>query len=119
MNSNYTLLCLEANWRKYLKDRGHYVYRDGTYLPVIRSGNDKKTRYRWLLLISEVPKRFLSKAERTRIHQHIKQAKAQKEATYLVVGFVQEPRRVVILPARAALKTRYVRSDKGGIAWGD
>ncbi|MCP4259348.1 MAG: hypothetical protein GY774_17835 [Planctomycetes bacterium] len=119
MNLNDTLHCLEVGWQKYLKNRGHYIYRGEIYLPVIRSRNHKKGRYHWLLLVGHGLKRTLSKPELSTIHQHLKQAKKQKEAAYLVVGFIQEPRRVVILPAETALKTGYIRSDKGGIAWED
>lgn len=119
MNQNDTLHCLGASWQKYLKNRGHFIYRTRTYLPVIRSRNSKKTKYRWLLLVGQDLKRMLGKSELSIIHQHSRQARMQKEAAYLVVGFTQEPRRIVILPAGVALKTGYVRSDKGGIAWED
>ncbi len=71
MNLNDTLRCLEATWQKYLKSRGYYIYRGGTCLPVIRSHKDKKAWYRWLLLVSEVGKRFLSKAEQVHIHHQV------------------------------------------------
>ena len=119
MNLNDTWSCLEASWQKYLENRGHYIYRGGTCVPVIRSCNDKKAQYRWLLLVSEVPKRFLSKFEQVYIRHQLAQAKTRKEATYLVIGFVKEPGRIVVLPADAALKAGHIRSDKGGIAWED
>ncbi len=119
MNLNDALRCLEIGWQKYLNNRGHYIYRDITCLPVIRSRNHRKARYRWLLLVGHGLERTLSKPELSNVRQNLRQAKRQKEATYLVVGFTQEPRRVVILPAETALKTGYIRSDKGGIAWED
>jgi hypothetical protein len=119
MNLNDTSNCLGASWQKYLTNRGHYIYRGGTYLPVIRSRNGRKARYRWLLLVGHALKRTLSKPELSNICQNLRKARMLKEATYLVVGFTQEPRRVVILPAKVALKTGYIRSDKGGIAWED
>jgi hypothetical protein len=51
------------------------------------------------------------------VHQHLKEASMYEEATYLVVGFTQEPRRIVVLPVDKALKAGCIRSDKGGIAW--
>ena len=33
------------------------------------------------------------------------------------MGFIQEPKRIVAIPANEAIKTGYVSSDKGGIAW--
>jgi hypothetical protein len=117
MNQFDELIYLKTKWRNYLEAREHYIYRGGAYLPVIRSRNHKKTRYRWLLLVGHGLKRKLSKPELSNVRQNLKQARTQKEAAYLVVGFTQEPGRVVILPAGSALKTGYVRSDKGGIAW--
>ena len=119
MNLNDTLQCLEADWRKYLGNRGHYTCRTETCLRAVRSRNSKKARYRWVLLIGRGPRRILSESEQSNIRWHVRQAKTQKEAAYLVVGFVQEPRRIIILPADAALKAKCVRSDKGGIAWDD
>ena len=119
MNLNDTLHCLEVGWQKYLRSRGHYIYRTVTRFPMIRSRNEKNSRYRWLLLVGYGLARTLSKPELSVIRQHLRQAKRQKEATYLVIGFVKEPSSIVVLPAEAALKTGYVRSDKGGIAWED
>ena len=118
MSLNDILSCLESKWRIYLEQRGHYIYQARNSACVIRSRNSNKAKYRWLLLAGKGSRRVLSKSEQAYIRQHIKQAKARKDAPYLVVGFVQEPRRVVILPAEAALGARCVRSDKGGIAWG-
>jgi len=119
MNLNNVLGCLEAKWRNYLKQRGHCIYKSGSYLRVVRSRNGKKARYRWLLLTGHGPRRILSKSEQSNIRQHLRQAKTQQAATYLVVGFIQEPRRIIVLPAKAALNAQCVRSDKGGIAWDD
>jgi hypothetical protein len=63
--------------------------------------------------------RILAKSEQAHIRQRLNQTEARKEAAYLVVGFCQEPRRIVVLPASGALKAKYVSSDKGGIAWDD
>jgi hypothetical protein len=84
---------------------------------MIRSRNDKKNRYRLLLLVGQNRKRPLSNSELSKIHYHLKQAKREKEAAYLVVGFLQKPRRIIVLPANSALEARCVYSDKGGIAW--
>ena len=69
--------------------------------------------------MSEMQKRFLSKAEQVHIHHQLSQAKTRHESTYLVIGFVEEPGRIVVLPADAALRIGHVASDKGGIAWDD
>jgi len=84
---------------------------------VVRSRDGSKVRYRWLLLVGEQPIRRLNKSERVEIRHHLNQAKKERERAYLVVGFRRAPRRIVVLPADAALKARRVRSDKGGIAW--
>jgi hypothetical protein len=119
MNPNNALSCLESKWRDYLEEHGHYIYKTRNSFRVTRSRNSNKIRYRWLLLVGHGLKRTLSKPELSNVRQNLKKARMQKEVTYLVVGFTQEPRRVVILPAGSALKTGYVRSDKGGIAWDD
>ena len=119
MNFGDALCDLESTWRRYLEERGHYVHQCGAAGHVVRSRNSNKRRYCWLLLISHCPRRVLARSEQAHIRQWLKQTKARKEATYLVVGFFQEPRRIVVLPASSALKAKYVSSDKGGIAWDD
>ena len=119
MNPDDALGCLESKWRDYLEERGHFVYQTRTCQPAIRSRKGKKARYRWLLLIGHDPRRILSKSEQSNVRRHLRQAKTQKEVTYLVVGFIQEPGRIIILPANSALKAQCFRSDTGGIAWGD
>ena len=119
MRSNHTLCFLKAKWRKYIKERGHYIYRSKPDTGLVRSGNRCKERYRWLLMVSKRAIHRLSISEQAHIYQHIKEAKNRNDAVYLVVGFTREPRRIVVLPAKAALKAKCVRSDKGGIAWED
>jgi hypothetical protein len=70
-------------------------------------------------LIGCDPKRELTRSEQAYIRRHIRQARLHKETTYLVAGFIEEPKRIIAIPARAALKAGYIRSDKGGIAWDD
>jgi hypothetical protein len=108
---------LETAWYGYLEQRGHRICRCIIRLPVIRSRNGRKARYRWLLLTGRHPKKALGKFERADIRYHIGRAKEAKEDVYLVVGFPEEPRRIIVLPADKALRTRVVRSDKGGIGW--
>ena len=117
MNLNDALACLEAKWRNYVEERGHYIYKTGGDLSVVRSRNANKVRYCWLLLVGHCPDRLLSRSEHADIRYHLRQAKQKKEKVYLVVGFVHEPRRIVVLPADAALKAGRVHSDKGGIYW--
>lgn len=119
MNPSNALGHLATKWRDYLIERGHYVYRTKPDLGVVRSRNSNKVRYRWLLIVSGRAIRRLSKSEQAYIRWHIREAETREEAAYLVVGFTQEPRRIIVLPANAALKAQCVRSDKGGIAWYD
>lgn len=86
---------------------------------MVKSRDGRKVRYRWLLLIGKQPIHRLNKSERAEIRHHLNQAKKEREHAYLVVGFSREPRRIVVLPADAALKAKRVRSNKGGIAWGN
>jgi hypothetical protein len=119
MNQSGTLGCLKARWQELLERRGHYVYHKTGHPNVIRSRNGFKKRYRWILLTGEDAKRTLTKSEQLHIRHHLKQAEAQRETAYLVVGFAGEPRRIIVLPARTALNASFVCSDKGGIAWDD
>jgi len=110
---------LVTKWRDYLEVCDHHVYRTKSSLRVIRSRNGKRGRYLWLLLTGHGPERILSKTEQSDIRWHLEQARKLKENTYLVVGFTQEHGRIIILPAKAAMKTQCIRSDKGGIEWDD
>jgi len=117
MDSNQARSCLKASWQRLLENRGHYIYRKTIHPNVIRSRNGSKKRYRWLLQIENSPTRRLSKSEQDYIRYHIKQAKSRREIAYLVIGFTQEPRRIVAILAKTALKAGQIRCDKGGIAW--
>ncbi len=119
MNLNGMLDCLKTAWQNYLEKRSHQVRQNTGHLCVLKSRDQEKQRYRWLIFVAKLPILEISKSEQAEIRQHLKQAKSHKETAYLVIGFTQEPRRIVILPAEAALKTGFVRSDKGGIAWDD
>ena len=68
---------------------------------------------------AECSKLRLDKSCQTDIRDHLRRARARKETTYLVMGFLREPRRIVVIPADAALRAKCIRSDKGGIAWDD
>ena len=117
MKPNPILSCLEAAWCDYLEQRGHRICRSIIRQPVIRSRNGRKARYRWLLLAGRRTIKMIDRSERADIRYHIGRAKEAKEDVYLVVGFPEEPRRIIVLPADKALRTRVVRSDKGGIDW--
>lgn len=119
MRSNYTLCFLKTKWQSYIEKRGHYIYKSKPDTGLVRSRNRCKKRYRWLLMVSKRAIHRLSISEQAYIRQNILQAKIRGEAVYLVVGFTRLPRRIVVLPAKAALKAKCVRSDKGGIAWED
>jgi len=119
MDLNQQLICLNAKWQELLDRGDHRIYRIANHPDIIRSHNGFRKRYRWILLIGRNSKRTLSKPEQLHIRHHLKQAEAQRETAYLVVGFVGEPRRIIVLPARTALNASFVRSDKGGIAWED
>ncbi|MGA2916616.1 MAG: hypothetical protein ABSE89_11380 [Sedimentisphaerales bacterium] len=119
MSFNQHLSCLQSKWQELLENRGHRIYHSSYHPDIIRSRNGFRKRYRWILLTGEDAKRTLTKTEQLHIRHHLKQAEAQRETAYLVVGFVEEPRRIIVLPARMALNASFVRSDKGGIAWTD
>ena len=72
-----------------------------------------------MLRVSDSPTHRLNRPDTTAIRQCLRESRHRKEQCYLVVGFLQEPRRVAVVPAAAALKTQRIRSDVGGIAWED
>ena len=119
MNQNGELGCLKTKWLELLDKGGHYIHLKTSHPNIIRSRNGLKKRYRWILLTGEDARRTLTKLEQLHIRHHLKQAEAQLEAAYLVVGFMGEPKRIVVLPAKTALNISLVRSDKGGVAWDD
>ena len=109
--------CLMAKWQFYLLERGHRMRLTDGKFNVWKSRVPANVRYRWLLLISGQATLRLDTFVRSCIRRHLKQAKAEKEKFYLVVGFLHEPARIVVLPAVKALRNGFVRSNKGGIAW--
>jgi hypothetical protein len=119
MDPNGALGCLEAKWRDYLEKRGHRVCRVSYPFAALTSRNRRKQRYRWLLMSAEGSQLGLDESCRAGIRYHLGQAKGRQETTYLVAGFLREPRRIVVVPANTALRARCIRSSKGGIAWDD
>jgi hypothetical protein len=119
MSLNRQLSCLNTKWQELLEHRGHYIYCRTSHQNVIRSRNGSKRKYRWLLRVEESPTWNLSKSEQVFIYHHLKQARTYGEIVYLVIGFTQEPKRIVAIPAGIALGAGYVNSGKGGIAWDD
>ena len=110
---------LRDSWLACLLKECHRVAGVRGAAALIRSRNGNNRRYRWLLWVSEDPTRRFSRSEQAGIRRHLAQAKRHSEAAYLVVGFLPEPKRIVVIPAAVVLKTGCVRSDKGGITWED
>jgi hypothetical protein len=119
MSDRIMLDLLKDSWLACLLKDCHRVAGESGATAVIRSRNGKNRRYRWLLWVSEGRTRRFSRSEQAGVRRHIAQAKRHREAAYLVVGFLPEPRHIVVLPASAAMRAGCVRSDKGGIAWED
>lgn len=119
MNQNSELGCLKAKLLELLDKGGHQIRLKTSHPNVIRSRNGLKRRYRWILLTGGDVRRTLTKLEQLHIRHHLRKAEAQLEQAYLVIGFMTEPKKIVVLPARTALNASFVHSDKGGIAWED
>ena len=117
MSIRIVLGLLRETWVAYLLKQGHRVTKTPRNVTVVRSRNGSRGCYRWLLWVSENPTRSFSRPERAEIRMQLRQADRRRETAYLVVGFLCEPRRIVVVPAAAALKAGQVGSDKGGIAW--
>ena len=110
---------LEARWRIYLEQSGHYIYKSKSCPELIRSRNGKKNRYRWLLFISRRPVRYFSESETNLIQRQLELVRRWREKLYLVIGCTFVPCRIVVLPADRLMKKGYVRVDIGGIVWED
>ena len=119
MSDRITLDLLRDSWLACLLKECHRISGARGTTALIRSKNGNDHRYRWLLWVSDGPTRRLSKSEQAEIRFHLSRAKRLRETLYLVVGFLPEPRRIVVVPASAAMRAGCVRSDKGGIAWDD
>ena len=119
MDQIYPAIYLEAQWRIYLEESGHYIYKSKTRLGLIRSRNGKKKRYRWLVFISRCPVRHFTESEIKLIQQQLELARQRRERIYLVIGLAFEPGRIVVIPADRVLKKGYARVDMGGIDWND
>jgi hypothetical protein len=119
MSDRILLDLLRDSWLACLLKDCHRVAGESGATAVIRSRNGKNRRYRWLLWVSEGRTRRFSRSELAGIRLHFSRARQLRETLYLVVGFLPEPRRIVVLPASAAMRAGCVRSDKGGIAWED
>jgi len=118
MDIKGALLSLEIAWHDFLVEQGHHVYPEIDQ-PEIISYNSKKTRYRWLLMVGQGLKRRFTKSERIYLERKLRLASSKKETTYLVVGFIRQPTRIIVLPVANALKAKCVYSNKGGIAWNE
>lgn len=117
MNPDGKLGSLKAKWQELLDKSGHNIRQKRTSPDVISSRNGFRKKYRWILMTSENARRTFTKFEQSHIRHNLKQAQAQLETAYLVVGFVEEPRKIIVIPAKTALNASFVRSDKGGITW--
>ena len=110
---------LRDSWLSYLLKQSHDVAGEPESIIVIRSRNGKRKPYRWLLMTSDEPARVFRIDERRRLRSEIARATRSREKPFVVVGFSREPRRIVAIPAPAALAAGVVRSDRGGIVWED
>jgi hypothetical protein len=115
MNTRLALVCLRSKWKAYIQRHGHTT-ASREHLNVIRSFDEKGRCYRWLLLVSNTPEHRLSRSERGFVRMHLRGAK-KGERVYLVVGFPNEPGRMVALPGQNALAAGRLYSDRAGIAW--
>jgi hypothetical protein len=110
---------LRDSWLACLGSRGHRVAAVPEDIVVIRSRNGSRKSFRWVLTTSDEPARVFSTDERRRLRSEIALATRSREKPFVVVGFSREPRRIVAIPASAALAAGVIRSDRGGIAWED
>lgn len=108
---------LLREWTCYLEARGHRVRRPPGVSNVLTSRNGRGNRYRWLLLHSERPGIRLRASQCKGLRQGVAFARRANEEAYLVVKFEQPEPKLLILPARKAMKAGQLRSDRGGIPW--
>jgi len=115
MDRKAALGCLRTQWRAYIQRHCHSTARRAD-LGALLSRDRKGRPHRWLLLVGNRPGRILSDSERDFIRTHLRTA-APRERVYLVVGFLDEPGRIVALPARAALEAGRIDADRAGVPW--
>lgn len=84
---------------------------------VLRSVNSGRKRFRWLLTTARGKTRTLSQLELEDITLHLKRAEQLGEECYVVVKFEKPTGKILVIPARRALKKGRILSHKGGIGW--
>jgi hypothetical protein len=119
MSNGPIVRLLEHTWRDYLEQRAHRLVTSESRPGLIQSRNAKRARYRWVLLASDRPTHKLARPDAAAIRQHLREARRRGERCYLVVGFPDEPGKIVVVPAASALRAGLIRSNVGGIEWTD
>jgi hypothetical protein len=115
MNKEVVLRCLRKQWEEHLLRHGHFV-RQMSDPRVLRSCDRRGECHRWLLLVGNRPEHRLRRWEQDFIRIHLRDRR-EEDKVYLVVGFSDEPGRIVALPARTALKAGHIDADRAGVAW--
>lgn len=105
---------LRDTWHAMLKRRKHDIVVDPDHR-VLHSQDDQHRRFRWLLFTSFGRMRRLSSAERTWIRRHDRWATRCEENAYLVIHVMEDPPRLVVLPARHAFPPNTLDLTRGGI----
>jgi len=119
MADGYPLGSLEDSWLTLLVEQGHDPLAQPLQLGVMHFRNGKGKTFRWLLILSSEAVRVLSTEEKALIRWHVSQARKIGERAFLVVGFLSEPKRIVVMLASRALRAAGIWKDRGGIAWED
>ena len=117
MKETDVLGTLRLAWANYVLERGQVLLRPSTISCVLRSRNSGGKHYRWLLLTARGKSRSLSPTEQGDVQYHLKQAERLDEEAYVVVRFEKPACKVVVIPAKTALKKGRILSRKGGIPW--
>lgn len=117
MDGSSPIAVLFCEWVSYLWDRGHRLRRPSAFGYILLSRNGRGRRFRWLFLHSKKPWIRLTSIDREAINHQMDLARKAREKAYLVVKFEHPEPKLLILPARTAMKAGRLHSDKGGIPW--
>jgi hypothetical protein len=111
------LACFVRQWVRYLESHGHRTMQASGTPDVCVSRNGRGKGYRWLCRLVGGHWVTIAAAERKEMRRQARLARNAHEKAYLVLRFGPPAGRVVVLPARQALKAKRVSSERGGIPW--
>ena len=117
MTQLHDWLGLHWQWVDFLEKEGHRVNgAEGLAFSLV-STNGTGKHFRWVLLTAKGASRSLRTTEKEELTFHMRQASRRGESIFVVIWFRKPVSKVIVVPARRALKLKRVTSSKGSIPW--